>query len=77
MKYSGIRILLICNLTREQLIDFVKRKDKDNDYSLASFAWHTDEQLRDLAVAADKKAQAERRTNKQIVKNKINTVIDH
>ena len=48
MKYSEIRIILKCNLSRQQLIDFIKRNDKDRDYSLASFAWHTDEQLRDL-----------------------------
>jgi transcription initiation factor IIE alpha subunit len=75
MKYSGIRILLIYNLKRDQLIDFVKRKDKNNDYSLASFAWHTDEQLRQIAISVDKKMHTEKQKNKRIIKNKKVTTI--
>ncbi len=67
MKYNGIRIILIYSLSRQQLIDFVKRKDKDSDYSLASFAWHTDEQLRELAISVDKKMQAEKGKNKKTI----------
>ena len=70
MKYNGIRIILIYSLTREKLIDFLKRKN--SDYSLASFAWHTDEQLRQLAISVDKKMQAERQ-KKRTIKNKTAT----
>ena len=73
MKYNGIRIILIYSLTREKLIDFIKRKD--NVYGLASFAWHTDEQLRQLAISIDKKIQAGRQ--KREIKNKTSTARHH
>lgn len=73
MNYSGIRIILIYSLKRQQLIDFIKRKD--SIYGLASFAWHSDEQLRQLAISVDKKKHSERQ-KKRTIKNKKAT-IDH
>ena len=63
MKYNGIRIILIYSLSREQLIDFIKRKDRV--YKLASFVRHSDDQLRELAILEDKKRHAERQNNKR------------
>ena len=71
MKYNGIRIILIYSLSRQQLIDFIKRKDIA--YSLASFAWHTDDQLRELSILEDKKRHAERQKNRKAIK----VTIDH
>jgi hypothetical protein len=62
MNNNGLRRLLLYGLTRQQLIDFIKRKD--TAYGIASFAWHTDEQLRQLAISVDKKVQADRQKNK-------------
>jgi hypothetical protein len=64
MNNNGLRRLLIFGLTRQQLIDFVKRKD--SAYNLASFAWHTDQQLRQLAISVDKKVQADRQKKKSL-----------
>ena len=66
MKYNGIRIILIYSLSRQQLIDFIKRKDIA--YQLGNFAWHSDNQLRELAIFEDKKRHAERQTNKRKLK---------
>ena len=66
MKYNGIRIILIYSLQRKQLIDFIKRKD--SSYCLASFAWHSDGQLRELAILEDKKHHAERQKNRRKLK---------
>jgi len=73
MKYNGIRIILIYSLSRQQLIDFIKRKD--SEYELASFAWHSDDQLRKLAISIDKKIQAGRQ--KREIKNKTSTARHH
>jgi transcription initiation factor IIE alpha subunit len=69
MKYNGIRIILIYSLSRQQLIDFIKRKD--SEYELASFAWHSDDQLRKLAILEDKKHHAERQKNRRRIKNQV------
>ena len=53
-------------MSRQQLIDFIKRKD--SAYCLASFAWHSDEQLRQLSISVDKKYYAERYKNKRKLK---------
>ena len=69
MKYNGIRIILIYSLSRQQLIDFIKRKD--SAYCLASFAWHKDDHLRELAILEDKKHHSERQKNRRTIKNKV------
>ena len=63
MKYNGIRIIIIYSLSRQQLIDFIKRKDMA--YQLRNFAWHSDDQLRELAILEDKKHHAERQKNRR------------
>lgn len=61
----------IYDLTRTELIDFIKRND--NTYVLASFAWHSDGELRQFAVSIYEKMQAERCKIKNDKRN-INTV---
>lgn len=53
-------------MQREHLINFIKRKD--SFYSGASFAGHSDQQLRDIALRIDSKVQ----TDKKVKWRKIN-----
>lgn len=59
VKSGGLRVLLISGMTREQQIAFIKRKD--NFYSGASFAGHSDQQVRQIALSLDKKVQGKNR----------------
>ena len=59
MKTNGLRTILIYGLTRNKLIDFVKRKD--HSYSGTDFSGFSHKQLFDLALHIDKKVQANRK----------------
>lgn len=58
-KTTGIRSILIHALNRQQLIDFIKRKDET--YRGKDVSEYSDIQLRDIAHVVDKKAQDKRR----------------
>ena len=51
----GIRPLLIAGMTREQLINFIKRKDAA--YNAADLAAHSDHKLRNVANELDQKTR--------------------
>jgi len=70
MKYNGIRIILIYSLTRNKLIEFIKRNDKS--YKMASFRWHSDDQLREIAILKDKKRHEVRQNKYTNNKKSIN-----
>lgn len=57
-KSKGVRALLIHGMTRDQQIAFIKRKDIF--YSGASFAGHSDEQVRNLALSVDRTTQGKK-----------------
>lgn len=62
VKSRGVRTLLISGMTREQQIAFIKRKD--SFYSGASFAGHSDEQIRELALRLDSHHSGSKGSNK-------------
>ncbi|MBI4944889.1 MAG: hypothetical protein HY840_00650 [Bacteroidetes bacterium] len=57
-KSNGIRSILIYALTRQQLIDFIKRKD--DVYQEKHLTKCSDDQLRDIAHDVDRKVQERR-----------------
>lgn len=59
---NGLRWLLIHGLTRQQQIDFIKRRDKS--YRQTNFSAQTDEQILNTALSVDKKVQADRQNKK-------------
>jgi hypothetical protein len=71
-KSNGIRWLLINALNREQLIDFIKRKESTfDDKSLENYS---SDQLRDIAQIVDLKVQnlkMEKKARQQVEKYNI------
>lgn len=57
-KNKNLRALIIKGMTRKQLINFIKQKN--SFYFGASFAGHSDEQLRNIAIEIDAKTIAEK-----------------
>jgi hypothetical protein len=55
----GIRWLLINAMTRDQLINFIRRKDEL--FRKEKLEMHTDDQLRDIAQIIDKRFLSSRR----------------
>ncbi|MBI3501289.1 MAG: hypothetical protein HY063_05790 [Bacteroidetes bacterium] len=63
MPKGGVRKIIISGMNRQQLVSFIKRKDKF--YSEEKFHRHSDKQLRELAHCIDDKIQAERKKSKE------------
>lgn len=61
-KGNGLRQLIIYGLTREQQINFIKRKDSSSHSD--NLARLTDKQVRETALRIDKQVQADRQKKK-------------
>ena len=73
---SGLRKIIISGMSRQQLISFIKRKDKF--YPGKEIHSHSDKQLRTIARNIDDKVQAERsqkRNSKNILSERDNVFL--
>lgn len=61
---GGVRHILISGLTRNQLIDFIKRKD--HTYTGHDLSSYSENGLRELAHHVDKKSQEIRRSKQSL-----------
>lgn len=63
-KTNGLRGYIIYGMTRQQQINFIKRRD--NSHSGTSFAGLPDKQVIKMALSVDLKVQADRQAKKSI-----------